>query len=96
MAKSVAATEMIDQSRLISTPQSGLTQACQSSPYSREYVEKAVVEYIKKWVPQRRVGVLAGNSVHADRGFLVEEMPEIMEWLHYRFLLSPFSVIRDI
>jgi len=65
---------------------SGLTQACQTSPYSREYVEKAVVEYIKKWVPQRRVGVLAGNSVHADRAFLVEEMPEIMEWLHYRIV----------
>ncbi|KAF7362201.1 Exonuclease domain-containing protein [Mycena venus] len=66
--------------------QSGLTQACLDSPHSHEEVSKAVLEYIKKWVPQRRVGILAGNSVHADRAFLVKHMPEITEWLHYRII----------
>ncbi|KAJ7039068.1 ribonuclease H-like domain-containing protein [Mycena alexandri] len=66
--------------------QSGLTQACLDSPHSHEAVSKAVVEYIKKWVPQRRVGILAGNSVHADRMFLAKHMPEITEWLHYRII----------
>ncbi|KAJ6495760.1 ribonuclease H-like domain-containing protein [Mycena vitilis] len=66
--------------------QSGLTQACLDSPHSHEQVSKAVLEYIKKWVPQRRVGILAGNSVHADRAFLVKHMPEITEWLHYRII----------
>nr|GAT57829.1 predicted protein [Mycena chlorophos] len=65
---------------------SGLTQACLDSPYSHEEVTKRVLAYIKKWVPQRRVGVLAGNSVHADRGFLVKQMPEVVEWLHYRII----------
>ncbi|KAJ7072636.1 oligoribonuclease [Mycena amicta] len=65
---------------------SGLTQACLDSPHSLEEVTTAVVAYIKKWVPQRRVGVLAGNSVHADRTFLVKHMPEIIEWLHYRII----------
>ena len=68
--------------------QSGLTQACMTSPHTREYVEKAVLEYIKKWVPEKRTAVLAGNSVHADRSFLVEEMPDVIDWLHYRWLLS--------
>ncbi|KAJ7928455.1 oligoribonuclease, partial [Mycena leptocephala] len=66
--------------------QSGLTQACLDSPHSQEEVSKTVLEYIKKWVPQRRVGILAGNSVHADRAFLVKHMPEITDWLHYRSL----------
>ncbi|KAJ7125076.1 ribonuclease H-like domain-containing protein [Mycena epipterygia] len=66
--------------------QSGLTQACLSSTHSHEEVSKAVLDYIKKWVPQRRVGILAGNSVHADRAFLVKYMPEITEWLHYRII----------
>jgi oligoribonuclease (3'-5' exoribonuclease) len=66
--------------------QSGLTQACLTSTHSHEEVSKAVLDYIKKWLPQRRIGILAGNSVHADRTFLVKYMPEVMEWLHYRFI----------
>ncbi|GLB37755.1 putative ribonuclease H-like protein [Lyophyllum shimeji] len=66
--------------------QSGLTQACLNSPYSREYVSNAVLAYIKKWIPEQRVGVLAGNSVHADRSFLAVEMPEVIDWLHYRIV----------
>lgn len=66
--------------------QSGLTQACINSPHTLDFVSKEVVSYIKKWIPQQRAGVLAGNSIHADRGFLVEEMPEVTDWLHYRSL----------
>jgi len=65
---------------------SGLTQACLSSPHTKEFVTSEVLAYIKKWIPDRRIGVLAGNSVHADRGFLIEEMPEVIDWLHYRFV----------
>ncbi|TFK74014.1 ribonuclease H-like protein [Pluteus cervinus] len=65
---------------------SGLTKACLESPYSREYVCEQVLAYIKKWIPDKRIGILAGSSVHADKGFLVEEMPEIVDWLHYRIV----------
>lgn len=65
---------------------SGLTQACLKSPHTTEDVSKAVLAYIKKWIPKQRVGVLAGNSVHADRSFLVEEMPGVIDWLHYRII----------
>lgn len=66
--------------------QSGLTSACLLSPHTKQHVSQMVLEYIKKWIPQQHIGVLAGNSVHADRAFLAEEMPEILGWLHYRIV----------
>ncbi|TFL07181.1 ribonuclease H-like domain-containing protein [Pterulicium gracile] len=64
----------------------GLTQACLQSDHSREFVARAVLQYVKKWIPCERTGVLAGNSVHVDKLFLMEEMPELVEWLHYRIV----------
>ncbi|KAI0783067.1 ribonuclease H-like domain-containing protein [Abortiporus biennis] len=65
---------------------SGLTQACIDSPHTKEFVSKEVLDYIKKWIPTERTGVLAGNSVHVDRLFLLNEMPEVVNWLHYRIV----------
>lgn len=70
---------------LVMLRQSGLTAACLSSPHSTEFVAKEVLAYIKKWVPDQRVGVLAGNTVHFDKIFLAEQMPEVVDWLHYRY-----------
>jgi len=64
--------------------ESGLTEACLKSPHTHDTVRQAVLDYVKKWVPRQRAGVLAGNSVHSDRVFLVQEMPEVVDWLHYR------------
>ncbi|EPQ55069.1 ribonuclease H-like protein [Gloeophyllum trabeum ATCC 11539] len=66
---------------------SGLTQASLNSPNSIDFVAGRVLEYIKRWVPEPRTAVLAGNSVHADRAFLLEEMPEVVDYLHYRIEL---------
>ncbi|KAF7982280.1 hypothetical protein HWV62_29537 [Athelia sp. TMB] len=49
-------------------------------------VTQEVLKYIQKWIPNHRTGVLAGSSVHADRSFLVEEMPTVTDWLHYRIV----------
>ncbi|KAH7910993.1 ribonuclease H-like domain-containing protein [Hygrophoropsis aurantiaca] len=57
-----------------------------ASPHTKDYVSRAVLEYIQKWVPEARTAVLAGNSVHADRAFLVGEMPAVVDWLHYRIV----------
>jgi len=73
---------------------SGLTESCLASPYTREYVSQAVLAYVKRWVPNPRTAVLAGNSVHADRSFLVKEMPELVDWLHYR--LVDVSSIKEL
>ena len=66
--------------------QSGLTTACLNSPHTREFVAQEVLDYIKKWIPRQRSAVLAGNSIHADRAFLLEEMPKVVDHLHYRFV----------
>ncbi|KAH9976186.1 ribonuclease H-like domain-containing protein [Lactifluus volemus] len=65
---------------------SGLTAACLASKHTTESVQEEVLNYIKKWVPQQRTGMLAGNSVHADRVFLAKDMPKIVDWLHYRII----------
>lgn len=64
--------------------QSGLTKACLESIHTQEFVTSEILKYIQRWIPQPKSGVLAGSSVHADRAFLVEEMPEVIEHLHYR------------
>lgn len=65
---------------------SGLTKACLESPHSHEFVNSSVLAYIKRWIPAPRVGVLAGNSVHADKAFLKVHSPAIIDWLHYRIV----------
>jgi len=74
--------------------ESGLTDACLKSPHAQDVVRREVLNYIKKWIPRQRTGVLAGNSVHTDRGFLVNEMPEVVDWLHYR--LVDVSSIKEL
>lgn len=65
---------------------SGLTAACLESKHTTEAVQDEILDYIKKWVPQQRAAILAGNSVHADRIFLAKDMPKILDWLHYRIV----------
>lgn len=64
----------------------GLTQRVLESENTVSEVESKLLEYIKKHVPEPRKALLAGNSVHADKNFLMKEMPRIIEWLHYRIL----------
>lgn len=67
---------------------SGLVAACQAPtaiPVSQASEE--VLAYIKQYVPDQRIALLAGNSVHADKMFLVKEpWKPIIDHLHYRIL----------
>ncbi|WVQ99590.1 hypothetical protein IAU59_006726 [Kwoniella sp. CBS 9459] len=65
---------------------SGLTQACLDSPFTYEQVTQKVLEYIRKWIPERGAGLLAGSTVHADMRFLLIGMPEVMKHLSYRIV----------
>ncbi|KAF8911469.1 ribonuclease H-like domain-containing protein [Gymnopilus junonius] len=73
---------------------SGLTKACMDSPHKLEFVSKQVLDYIKKWIPNEKTGVLAGSSVHVDKMFLHEQMPEVVDWLHYRIV--DVSTVKEI
>lgn len=66
----------------------GLVDACQSSsaiPASQ--AATGLLEYIKQHVPKERTALLAGNSVHADKMFLMKKpWSPVLGWLHYRIL----------
>lgn len=65
----------------------GLTAAVRASTTSANAAADSLLAYIQRYVPSPRTGLLAGNSVHADKSFLVREpYAKIMEHLHYRII----------
>ena len=66
---------------------SGLTAACIASTTTNDRAAEGLLEYIKKYVPEGRRGLLAGNSVHCDRNFLSKPpYNRITDYLSYRIL----------
>ncbi|KAI9686891.1 MAG: hypothetical protein M1822_002644 [Bathelium mastoideum] len=66
---------------------SGLTDACLQSKTSPAQAADDLFQYIKSLVPERRRALLAGNSVHADRMFLLKPpYKQIVQHLHHRLL----------
>ena len=56
--------------------------------------QQLVLAYIKQWVPEAGKAVLAGNSVGTDKTFLVRDMPELVDYLHYRVI--DVSTIKEL
>ncbi len=65
---------------------SGLTQQVLESIISLKEAESRLLTFIKTWIPEQQVGILAGNSVHADRAFLLKDFPSVAAHLHYRIV----------
>ena len=63
---------------------SGLTQRVRDSELSMREAEEKVLEFVRQRVPDAGVALLAGNSVHCDRMFLLKYMPELAAHLSYR------------
>ena len=51
-----------------------------------EDAQAQVLEYVKNWIPEERKAPLAGSSVGTDKAFLERDMPELIEYLHYRII----------
>ncbi|MDO5034011.1 MAG: oligoribonuclease [Actinomycetaceae bacterium] len=51
---------------------------------SMEEAQRTVLEYVKRFVPLPRRALLAGNSIGTDKQFLERDMPELIDYLHYR------------
>jgi oligoribonuclease len=49
----------------------GLTAAVQKSTLTTRQAEVEILEFLKKFISKPKTAPLAGNSVHADRAFLV-------------------------
>lgn len=67
--------------------QTGLTEEVIASSVTPEQAAEGLLAYVKKYVPDTRTALLAGNSVHADRSFLVKgPYRKVVDHLHYRIL----------
>ncbi|SCV99730.1 LAFE_0B01244g1_1 [Lachancea fermentati] len=65
---------------------SGLTQKVLNSSKTLEQVEQELLDYIKRYIPDERKGILAGNTVHMDRLFMLREFPRVINHLFYRII----------
>ncbi|KIY68092.1 ribonuclease H-like protein [Cylindrobasidium torrendii FP15055 ss-10] len=74
--------------------ESGLTEEVLGAQESIQEVEAKVLAYVKRWVASPRTAILAGSSVHVDRQFLCEQMPSLVEYLHYR--ICDCSTIKEL
>ena len=67
--------------------ESGLTKTATESTVTAEEAAQQLLAYIKSYVPSARTGLLAGNSIHADKMFLSKPpFNSILAHLHYRLL----------
>lgn len=57
-------------------------------------VSEELLDYITKYVPNERTGILAGNSIHMDKFFMNREFPKVIQHLHYR--LVDVSTIMEV
>ncbi|MGQ1839802.1 oligoribonuclease [Kocuria turfanensis] len=76
---------MHTSSKLLDELPSGLTM---------EQAQEQVLAYIRQWVPEPGKAPLGGNSVGTDRTFLVRDMPQVVEHLHYRVI--DVSTIKEL
>jgi oligoribonuclease len=66
---------------------SGLTAAVIASSTTPEQAADDLFAYIKKYVPEPKRALLAGNTVHADKAFLRQgPYKKIIDHLHHRIL----------
>ena len=63
---------------------SGLLQQIRDSSITLEQAGAETLAFIKTHVPEARKIPLCGNSIGMDRRFLVQYLPDIENWLHYR------------
>jgi len=73
---------------------SGLTQRVKDSTVDMAEAQRLVLDFVRLHIPDANAGVLAGNSIHVDRSFLVKHMPELISHLHYRII--DVSTIKEL
>ncbi|MFK7824998.1 MAG: oligoribonuclease [Oligoflexales bacterium] len=64
---------------------SGLISRVQHSKMTLKEAETTTLEFIKAHVEENK-GILAGNSIWQDRRFIIQHMPDIDNYLHYRLV----------
>lgn len=64
---------------------SGLIDRVKASTISEADAEKALIEFLRKYVPAGK-SPMCGNSICQDRRFMVRGMPKLEAFFHYRNL----------
>ncbi|KAJ3163114.1 hypothetical protein HDU86_002283 [Geranomyces michiganensis] len=65
---------------------SGLIGASLAATATAASAESAVLAFLQTHIENPRTAPLGGNSVHVDRMFLHKEMPQLVNFLHYRII----------
>jgi oligoribonuclease len=73
---------------------SGLLDAIAVATSTVEEAETEVLDYIKRFAPERRKAPLCGNTIATDRSFIVQYMPTLDDHLHYRMI--DVSTIKEL
>src|SRR3954462_6177616 len=66
--------------------QSGLLEALGEATTTLEQAEQQVLDYVMRFVPERRKAPLCGNSIATDRSFIVRYMPRLDDHRHNRII----------
>lgn len=64
---------------------SGLTKRVQESTITMAQAEQDTIEFLKPYLSKGK-SPMCGNSICQDRRFLIEQMPELEQFFHYRNL----------
>ena len=64
---------------------SGLTKRVQTSAITESAAETKTLEFLKQWVPEK-ISPMCGNTIYQDRRFLLQYMPILENYFHYRQL----------
>ncbi len=65
---------------------SGLWGRAIESEIQTEEAEKQVIRFVKKFFSKKEKALIAGNSIWQDRRFIINHMPRLEEYLHYRMI----------
>ena len=65
---------------------SGLLEALATATTTLDEAEQQVLDYVRRFVPERRKAPLCGNSIATDRTFIARYMPRLDDHLHYRMV----------
>lgn len=72
---------------------SGLWDLVRNSKVTLKKAEKQTLDFIKQYCVVKKA-ILCGSSVHHDRRFIIEHMPKLDAFLHYRIV--DVSSVKDL
>lgn len=77
--------DKMDQWCITHHGKSGLTQRVQDSSVTMQQAQQQTIEFLRNYVPAGK-SPMCGNSICQDRRFMVEQMPQLEDYFHYRNL----------